>query len=48
MPSHAGAPYIQSFLAIQLFRSAQDISKIRVFHSAFVEDLSSSYRIQAI
>ena len=30
MPSHAGAPYIQSFLAIQLFRSAQDISKIRV------------------
>ena len=30
IPSHAGAPHIQSFLAIQFFRSAQDISKISV------------------
>ena len=30
MLSHADAPHIHSFLAIKLFRSAQDISKIRV------------------
>ena len=30
IPSHAGAPHIQSFLAIQLFWSAQDISKTHV------------------
>ena len=38
MLSHAGAPCNHPLLAIQLFRSAQDISKIRVstllsFHS---------------
>ena len=29
MPSHTGAPHIHSLLAIHLFRSTQDISKIR-------------------
>ena len=40
MFSHAGAILNRSPLAILLFQSAQDISKIHVFHSAFVQDLS--------
>ena len=53
MFSHAGAILNRSPLAILLFRSAQDISKIRVFHSAFVQALSrmlslSSHLIQPV
>ena len=40
MSSHASAILNRSPLVILLFRSAQDISKIRVFHSAFVQTLS--------
>ena len=43
IPSHAGAPHIHSFLAIQLFRSAKDISEDSCLHSAFVQALSRMY-----
>ena len=53
MISHAGAPHNLSPLAIQLFRSVEDISKIRVFHSTIVQTLSrmlshSSHLIQPV
>ena len=41
---HAGAPLNNPLLAIQLFRSAKDISEDSCFHSAFVI-LSSSFEI---
>ena len=44
MLSHAGAPLNHPLLAIQLFRSAQEISQDSCFHSAFVI-LSSSFEI---
>ena len=51
--SYDGVSLNLSLLAILLFRSAQDISKIRVFHSSFVQDLSrmfphSSHLIQPV
>ena len=43
IPSLASAPHIHSFLTIQLLGSAQDISKIRVFHSSFVQAFSRMF-----
>ena len=53
MPYHAGAPHIHSFLAIQLFQSAQDISKIRVSIPNSIQVISwlspySSHLIQPV
>ena len=48
IPSLAGAPHIQSFLAIQLFQSAQDIPKIRAYTLLSFKLFRGGYQIQTI
>ena len=48
IPSHAGVSYIHSCLAIQLFRSAQDIPKIRAYTLLSFKLFRDCYLILAI